>query len=168
MEQTDSTMLAYIAGFLDGDGSIFFQIVPKKDYKIQFQIRSSIAFYQKTKYKHLLEWLHAFFGAGYIRHRKTGMSDYTIVESQEVKRVLLLLQPYVRLKKEHVALGLEILQHLEKKKSINDFLEICKLVDQFKQLNYSKKRTITYETVKTVLTPVETEAKAESLVLKQG
>jgi hypothetical protein len=33
----ESIELAYIAGFLDGDGSIFFQIVPRKDYKQKFQ-----------------------------------------------------------------------------------------------------------------------------------
>jgi len=53
----DSTILAYIAGFLDGDGSIFFQIIPRKDYKQKFQIRSSIAFYQKTECSEILEWL---------------------------------------------------------------------------------------------------------------
>ena len=28
----NSTIIAYIAGFLDGDGSIFFQLVRRKDY----------------------------------------------------------------------------------------------------------------------------------------
>jgi hypothetical protein len=45
MRFINSTTIAYIAGFLDGDGSIFFQIIPRKDYKLKFQIRSSIAFY---------------------------------------------------------------------------------------------------------------------------
>ncbi len=143
----DSTIIAYIAGFLDGDGSIFFQIIPKQDYKDKFQIRSSVAFYQKTENKEILEWLKKLFGAGYIRHRKTGISDYTIVESREVRRILLLLQPYVKLKKKQVELGLEILEKLGDKKSHKDFLDICKLVDKFKVLNYSKKRKVTYETV---------------------
>jgi len=143
----DSIMLAYIAGFLDGDGSIFFQIIPRKDYKQKFQIRSSIAFYQKSENAEILNWLKEIFGVGYIRHRKSGISDYTIVESKEVNKILLLLQPYVRLKKKQVELGLEILQKLEDKKSDKDFLEICKLVDKFKQLNYSKKRKITHEIV---------------------
>jgi len=143
----DSTTLAYIAGFLDGDGSIFFQIVPRKDYKQKFQIRTSIGFYQDTTNVRILEWLKEQIKFGYIRHRKTGISDYTIVESKKVKRLLTLLRPYVKLKKEHIELGLEIIEKLENKKSNKDFLEICKLVDKFKDLNYSKKRTITYETV---------------------
>jgi hypothetical protein len=44
----DPTVLAYIAGFLDGDGSIFFQLIRKPDYRFGFQIRPSVAFYQKT------------------------------------------------------------------------------------------------------------------------
>ncbi len=143
----DPTTFAYIAGFLDGDGSIFFQIVPRKDYKQKFQIRCSIAFYQKTEYAEILDWLKDFFQCGYIRRRKTGVSDYTVVESKEVKKILTLLQPYVKLKKRHIELGLEILQKLESKKSNSDFLEICKLVDKFKEMNYSKKRIITYDTV---------------------
>ena len=74
-------------------------------------------------------------------------------EIYEVKRILKLLQPYVKLKKKHVELGLDIIKKLENKKSNQDFLEICKFVDKFKDLNYSKKRTITYETVSKSLSP---------------
>src|SRR3989344_245940 len=116
----DSTTLAYIAGFLDGDGSIFFQIIPRKDYKQKFQIRCSIAFYQKTS--EILDWLKNYFGCGYIRYVKSGVSDYTVVEPKEVEKILLLLQPYVKLKKKQIDLGLEILNKLKIKKSDKDFL----------------------------------------------
>ncbi len=142
----EPTILAYIAGFLDGDGSIFFQIIREKG---KFRIRSSIAFYQKSNNSEILEWLKNQFGAGYIRHRKTGMSDYTIVDSKEVLKILKLLQPYVKLKKKHVELGLGILDNLQNN---SDFLETCKLVDKFKEINYSKKRTITSDTVSKSLT----------------
>ncbi|MFA5019594.1 MAG: LAGLIDADG family homing endonuclease [Candidatus Pacearchaeota archaeon] len=153
MRFADETTLAYIAGFLDGDGSIFFQIVSRPDYKQKFQIRSSVAFYQKTEYKEILEWLKNIFENGCIRHRKTGISDYTIVEPKEVHKILILLQPYIKLKKRQVKLGLEILNKLDNKKSDEDFLDICKLVDKFKELNYSKKRKLTYEVVNKSLSP---------------
>src|SRR5690606_30888348 len=129
MRSFNSETLAYIAGFLDGDGSIFFQIIKRPDYKLKFQIRSSIAFYQDTTQVNILEWLKEMFGSGYIRHRKTGISDYTIVEPKKVKEILELLRPYVRLKKKQVELGLEILKRLEVKNSKEVFLDICKLVD---------------------------------------
>jgi len=140
----DSTVLAYIAGFLDGDGSIFFQIVRRNDYKKKFQIRTSIAFYQKTVNAKILHWLQEQFKVGYIRHRKTGISDYTIVESKEVKKILTLLQPYVKLKRKQVDLGLLILDKIDES---DDFIVICKLVDKFKDINYSKKRSLTSDVV---------------------
>jgi len=42
--------LAYIAGFLDGDGSIVVQIVPDKTRKFKHYIRVSIVFYQNTRH----------------------------------------------------------------------------------------------------------------------
>jgi intein-encoded DNA endonuclease-like protein len=41
--------LAYIAGFLDGDGSIIAQIVKDKSAKYNFTVRVSLSFYQKKK-----------------------------------------------------------------------------------------------------------------------
>ena len=159
----DPTILAYIAGFLDGDGSIFFQLIRKRDYCLGFQVRTSIAFYQKSENEQILVWLKQQFSAGYIRHRKTGISDYTIVESKEVRRILELLQPYVRLKKEQVRLGLEILAEFPLTGDATQLMALCLLVDRFRDLNYSKKRTITSGVVEVhlkslgYLAPVETD-----------
>jgi hypothetical protein len=43
-----NTTIAYIAGFLDGDGNLLVQIVKNETFKYKFQIRISIIFYQKT------------------------------------------------------------------------------------------------------------------------
>jgi intein-encoded DNA endonuclease-like protein len=159
----DSAILAYIAGFLDGDGSIFFQLVKRKDYIYGYQIRCSIAFYQKSQHQYILEWLKSILGCGYIRHRKTGISDYTIVEPGEVRKILQMLKPYVRLKSEHVKLGIKILDLLNQVTGADDFLDVCRMVDCFKNLNYSKKRRMTSEDVKkfleqrSYLVPVETD-----------
>jgi LAGLIDADG endonuclease len=159
----DPTVLAYIAGFLDGDGSIFFQLIRKKDYCLGFQVRTSIAFYQKTKNEKILLWLKQQFLAGYIRRRKTGISDYTIVEPKEVLRILELIQPHVRLKQEHVRLGLEILRMLPVGGDAAHLMALCRLVDRFQDLNYSKKRIVTSDVVEShlkshgYLAPVETD-----------
>ena len=148
MRFTDSIVLAYIAGFLDGDGSIFSQIVKTKSSKKNpFKIRTSVAFYQKNTNAKILEILKSILKAGYIRYRKTDVSDYTIVESKEVKKILQSLQPYVKLKEEHIKLGLEIISQIEKPQTTKEFIETCKLVDKFEKLNYSKKRTVTSKTV---------------------
>ena len=159
----DTTVLAYIAGFLDGDGSIFFQLVRRKDYCFGYQVRTTIAFYQKTENERILLWLKERFLSGYIRRRKTGISDYTIVEPKEVRGVLELLQPYVRLKQEHVRLGLQILDEIPRAVDAVRLMSLCQLVDRFRTLNYSKKRVNTSVVVEAFLksngylAPVETD-----------
>src|SRR5688572_792574 len=170
----DATILAYIAGFLDGDGSIFFQLVRRKDYCHGFQTRTSLAFYQKSENEEILHWLKQQFSSGYIRRRKTGVSDYTIVEPGEVRRILELLQPYVRLKKEHVRLGLEILGRLPLAEDATELVSLCRLVDRFQVINYSKKRTNTSEIVvgylqsHGYLAPVETDPEMERVAGSAG
>ncbi len=170
----DPTILAYIAGFLDGDGSVFFQLIRKKDYCLGFQVRSSIAFYQKTENEQILIWLKQQFLTGYIRRRKTGISDYTIVESGEVRRILELIQPYVRLKREHVRLGLEILSKFPLNGDPTVLMTLSQLVDRFQDINYSKKRTITSSTVEVhlrslgYLAPLETDPFKERVVGTNG
>jgi hypothetical protein len=139
----EGTVLAYIAGFLDGDGSIFFQLIRKYDYRFGFQIRPSVAFYQKTDNAQILVWLKEQLVSGCLRRRGTGISDYTIVEPREVQRILKELQPHVRLKRAQVELGLEILEELPAANDPPRFLALCRLVDEFRDLNYSKKRTVT-------------------------
>ena len=48
---------AYLAGFLDGDGSIHFQLVRQKEYKFGFYIRASLSLTQSTPDRHGLEHL---------------------------------------------------------------------------------------------------------------
>ncbi|HYM44497.1 MAG TPA: LAGLIDADG family homing endonuclease [Steroidobacteraceae bacterium] len=142
----EPTTRSYIAGFLDGDGSIFFQLIRKHDYRFGFQIRASVAFYQKTDNARILQWLKDQLVSGSIRQRRTGISDYTIVGANEVRRVLTELEPYVVLKREHVSLGLEILGALPTADPLH-FLMLCRRVDRFRDLNYSKTRTITSDVV---------------------
>jgi hypothetical protein len=78
--------LAYIAGFLDADGSIISQIVKNETYKYGFIIRISIVFYQKSVNHWLLIILKDILNYGTIRKRNDGMSEYTIVSIDAVKK----------------------------------------------------------------------------------
>ena len=79
----------------------------------------------------VLVWIHST--------PKAGISDYTIVEPKEVRRVLELLQSYVRLKQEHVRLGLQILDEIPRAVDAVKLVSLCQLVDRFRNINYSKK-----------------------------
>ena len=155
---------AYLAGFLDGDGSIIFQLVRRKDYVYGFQIRASVCFYQSTRHRAGLEWLKQQLGCGYIRNRAGSMSDYTIVGWSAVKRVLRLVQPFVIFKREQVDRALDIMSRFDDKLSPQEFLETAQVIDAFATLNYSKRKRIDATCVasflsgKGLLVPVTTEA----------
>ena len=136
---------AYIAGFLDGDGSIMAQLVSRKDYKLGYQIRVSIVFYQKSTHREFLLSLKERLGYGYVRIRNDGMSEYTIVGLREVEHVLTLLYPFLRLKKALARNVLDLIkQHPpQRKMTASKLVSLSELVDKTASFNYSKKRTIT-------------------------
>ena len=70
-----------------------------------------------------------------------GNRDYTVVDPRDVRRILELLGPYVRLKAEHVSLSLEILEEFPLDNDPAKLILVSRLVDRFQKLNYSKKRT---------------------------
>ncbi len=137
---------SYIAGFLDGDGCIMAQIIQRKDYRLGFQIRLSIVFYQKEKNIFFLEWLKTKFKYGYIRKRNDGMAEYAIVGQDEVSKVLNKLEPYLKLKRKLAKLVLKI-SKISKKPQAKELLKYAELVDLSAQYNYSKKRTNKKETI---------------------
>jgi len=139
-----TVVLSYIAGFLDGDGCINLQLVRRKDYRLGYQIRASVVFFQKSLHKPFLQWLKSVLGYGFIRDRKDGVSEYVITDLKAVVAVLESLQGYIRLKARQCELALEILTELINAQGISaeEFLVLAKKVDQFSELNFSKKRTI--------------------------
>ena len=142
---------AYIAGFLDGDGCIMAQLIRKHDYRFGFQIRTSIVFYQKQSKEDFMQWLKNKLHYGYIRKRKDGMIEYTIVGFSEVEAMLKRLYPHLVLKKNLAKMVLKIVK-MPKKPDIKTFLKYCYLVDQSAIFNYSKKRKIRTQDVKEFLT----------------
>lgn len=141
------TERAYIAGFLDGDGSIILQIVRRRDYVLGFQIRASVCFYQKRSGIAVLEWIKDRLEWGYLRNRGE-MSDYTIVGFEKVQTVLNLVGPFIVLKRRHVELARQIIVAARAICSHADLLSVAKVVDRFAELNYSKKKSITADQVR--------------------
>ena len=151
MLKINTELKSYIAGFLDGDGCVMFQLIRRTDYRYGFQVKGSIVFYQKSNRKSYLEWLKTILKSGYIRVRKDGMAEYNIVELKSVMEILALLEPYVVLKKQHVKLAKNIQSLLSCEPKLEKLIEAAELVDRFGELNYSKRRTNTSLTLKAYL-----------------
>jgi hypothetical protein len=139
----DVSTASYIAGFLDGDGSIHFQLVRQKEYRFGFYIRASISFSQSTSARHGLERIQSMLGGGgYLRNRGTGMSDLVITSRPIVVEILQDVEPYVIFKKRHVRRALELLPLLRGVKDPEVLLHLAHQVDAFATLNYSKSKRI--------------------------
>jgi hypothetical protein len=135
--------LLYLAGFLDGDGSIIAQLVRRKDYVNKFQIRLTVQFTQLTKRRHHLEDIKKIIGAGTLRDTDKNVSHYVLTDTKEVHKFLQQMAPYLRIKKKQAYLTIRIIEELPSaRQSVETFVELCKMVDQVAELNDSKKKTI--------------------------
>lgn len=90
--------IAYIAGFLDGDGSIMLQIKKRKDTTRGFRFMATVCLYQDTRHEAPLHWMREVLGIGYVCHRNDGISELRINGFGRVRDILLLLQPFIRFK----------------------------------------------------------------------
>jgi len=137
-----STKKAYIAGFLDGDGSIYVRLKPNSTYKYGFQVAPYIVFFQSQKSRINFEKICSMIGLGHLRKRNDGILEYIVSKHDELNILLKIVKPYTILKKGQVALMLKILKQKENVKSKKDFVKLAELIDKFRILNYSKRRKI--------------------------
>lgn len=89
---------AYIAGFLDGDGSLMLQLKKRSDTVKGIRIMATICFYQDTRHEKYLLWIRKIFRIGYLSRRSDGMTELRINGFGQVARVLLELLPHIRFK----------------------------------------------------------------------
>ncbi|MHB8416079.1 MAG: LAGLIDADG family homing endonuclease [Acidiferrobacteraceae bacterium] len=133
---------AYVAGFLDGDGSIHFQLVRQEGYRFGFYARATLSLSQSTPARSVLQEMQALIGGGYVRDRGTGMSDLVITSRPLLIRTLEEVRPYVRVKHVHVRTALALLAAMRPRCSAEEFLDIARRIDRFATLNYSKTKRI--------------------------
>ncbi len=137
-----STQRAYIAGFLDGDGSVYVRAKPNDTYRYGYQIAPSIILFQSEKSAEAFDSLHAMLGLGYIRKRKDGILELTINKIDEIEQFITLAKPYSLFKRRQLELMEQIIKAKKNVTNENDFKALLKLVDTYRVLNYSKKRKI--------------------------
>ncbi len=133
---------SYIAGFLDGDGSIYVRLKPNASYRYGYQISPSVVLFQSSKDRETFGELCSLIGLGYIRERKDGILEYTINKVDAIKKFMKMVKPFVILKRKQVALMEKILEEKLLVQDQKSFNKLALLIDQFRVLNYSKKRKV--------------------------
>ena len=154
---------SYLAGFLDGDGSIYFQLVRQEGYRFGYYIRASLSLSQSSSARQGLECIQGLIGgSGYVRDRGTGMSDLVVTSRPILARILEAVEPFVIFKRPQVQRALEILGRLRPRLDPREFLELARQVDAFAALNHSKTKRVSAADVEQhlrgmgVLVPVTT------------
>lgn len=147
MKHLSKIKCAYIAGFLDGDGSIYIRLKPNKDYHFGYQVAPNIVFYQSQKNLLFLQKIKDIIGAGYLRKRNDGIAEYILGDVLSMSSLLKQITPYLILKKKQARLFLQIIQKKKRVKTKNDFIVLTKMIDNLEKLNYSKKRRITSKVI---------------------
>lgn len=129
--------LAYIAGFLDGDGSVMLQLKPRKQVSFGFRVRTIICFYQDSRHKDGLYWIKQKLNSGYLSDRKDHITELRIEGYKQVKSILNTLLPYIVFKKQQVKMILKAIKILQSKPKPTDFLKVCQLSDEISKINYA-------------------------------
>ncbi|KKS11220.1 MAG: Homing endonuclease [Candidatus Daviesbacteria bacterium GW2011_GWB1_41_5] len=139
--------LAYIAGFLDGDGSLMLQIKKRKDSKLKRRFMCTICFYQDSRHEKSLYWIRKILGIGYISRRNDGMTELRINGFKQIKDILKDLLPFIRFKKEQAKALYNAADLLNQKESRllnkNDLLKLADHIITIQKNNYvtRKKKT---------------------------
>jgi len=147
--------LAYIAGFLDGDGSLMLQIKRRKDSKIGIRFMPTICFYQDTRHEKTLYWIREVFGIGYLSRRNDAMTELRINGYGQVRDILKILSPHIRFKKlqaEALKNACDILAQTKfKMLNENKLNELVDLILVIQNENYVTKKKKTRNELLTIL-----------------
>jgi hypothetical protein len=145
------TQLAYIAGFLDGDGSLMIQVKKRNDNgKSRFML--TICLYQDTRHEKPLLWMRKKFGIGYISRRNDNITELRINGYKQVEKILKMLKLFIQFKKIQAEILLKSAKILQKKKlSRGDYIKLVDYVIRIQSENYVTKKKRSKEELLKVL-----------------
>ena len=131
---------AYIAGFLDGDGSLMVQIKNRRKTEKGWRLMFTICFYQDICHKKPLEWIKNKIGIGYLSERSDGIAELRVNGFEAVRRTLIAMKPYVKFKAIQLRIILRILSLIGGKNFVqlnkNTRLKIADLIIDLRNQNY--------------------------------
>src|SRR3989344_9301021 len=110
MKNLSSERKSYLAGFLDGDGSIYVRLKPNSTYRFGYQMVAYVAFFQSGKHREEFERVCKLMPYGTMRSRKDGILEYTISKQEEIINFILGIKDYLVMKKPQAELVLEVMK----------------------------------------------------------
>jgi hypothetical protein len=145
------TDLAYIAGFLDGDGSIMLQVKLRSDTSRGVRFMATICLYQDTRHAEPLKWMREILEIGYTSNRNDGMTELRINGFVSVHKVLTQLRPFIRFKTVQADALLQACSILNSNKinalGENELRYLVDSVFLIRDSNYKSRATLSKETL---------------------
>jgi hypothetical protein len=138
---------AYIAGFLDGDGSLMLQLKKRKDgNKSRNRFMATICFYQDSRHEKPLYWIQRKLDIGYISKRSDGITELRINGYRQVERIIKEFLPFIKFKKKQAILLRES-THLLQKQKLSDRIirKVVRNIITIQNENYQTRRKKTEE-----------------------
>ncbi|MDP2655065.1 MAG: LAGLIDADG family homing endonuclease [bacterium] len=147
--------LAYIAGFLDGDGSLMLQVKKRNDSTKGVRFMATICLYQDSRHDAPLSWIRTRLKCGYVSRRNDGMTELRINGFSQVRETVEALLPHLRFKKKQAKLLIQACKLLEvetlrtmKPKDMRNIVDLLLLIQNE---NYMSKRRKTKEELHQIL-----------------
>ena len=155
MGSRSDTDSAYIAGFLDGDGSLMLQVKSRADTKRGVRFMATICFYQDTRHEKPLLWIRKRLGIGYISRRNDGMTELRINGFEQVRDILTMLKPFIRFKAKQTQAMIDACAMLSQKfireLSTRELRRLVELMFIIRTENYKSRSTLTKEELNRML-----------------
>jgi hypothetical protein len=130
---------AYIAGFLDADGAIMAVIEKHKEKRFRFRVRVALKVTQRDR--EILDWIQCTLRAGIVRANRLGDTrqtfDLHIRDRSDVRKILKMLMPHLRVKIAQARIAIQILDSDIKSKQ--DLIRIARLADSLSRFNVRSK-----------------------------
>jgi hypothetical protein len=120
--------LAYIAGFLDGDGSLMLQVKKRSDSKRGVRFMATICLYQDSRHEAPLLWMRTRLKCGYVSRRNDGMTELRINGFSQVRGTLEVLLPHLHFKKKQAKLLLVIQKENYRSGQRKTKEDLCKIL----------------------------------------
>lgn len=134
---------AYIAGFLDGDGSIMLQLKRRTDTVRGYRFMATICFYQDSRHDAPLYWIRDILRVGYVSQRNDGISELRINGFTQIHDILTDLQPFIRFKQlqaEAMITACRLLERNMRTLSKHDIIDVIDLALVIQRENYKAHR----------------------------
>ena len=154
----------YIAGFLDGDGSIIAAIEKRPDRRrFPYRVRLKINFTQHVRHKNMLILIQETLGkVGSVRYIPThNLSELVIQKREDVKGILERLLPYLILKQRQARIMLSMIDifnqgivNVRSSLSDKDFEKRFAMANELRNLNSGAGGKKSYE----IINPVTTQS----------